>query len=180
MKMSFWVLALAFSSVSTTADTVALAKQVRPAVVLIKGITADRHEITASGFIVDSTGVVITNLHVITDLQSAAVRLANGDIYDEVKVRAFDARRDIAVLQISGFKLPSLQLGDSDDVQQGAPVYLLGNPLDMEGTFSAGVVSAVRTLEEGTRVIQTDASANPGNSGGPLVDATGRGCPELS
>ncbi len=161
-------------------DSAAVAKKVTPAVVLIKGVTSDGHEVTGSGFVVDASGEVVTNLHVVQDLKTVALKLPTGDIFDNVRVRAFDSRRDLAVLQIPGFKLPVLALGDSDDVQQGANVYLVGSPYQMEGSFSAGVVSAVRSLEEGFKVIQTDASANPGNSGGPLVDESGRAIGVLS
>jgi len=71
--------------------------------------------------------------------------------------------------------LPTVPLGDSDGLQVGDQVVLIGNPLGvLEGSVSAGVVSGVRTLEGGFRVIQTDAAANPGSSGGPLLDAGGR------
>lgn len=165
---------------AATADTTALAKRVTPAVVVIKGITVDGNHVVGSGFIVDSSGTVITNLHVIQELKSASIKLENGDIFDEIRVRAFDRRRDLAIIQVNGFKLPVVELGDSDTVQQGDAVALVGAPFDLESSFSSGVVSAIRSLDDGFRVIQTDASANPGNSGGPLVDANGRAIGVLS
>lgn len=150
-----------------------IAKKAIPAVVFIKGLTNDGKEVTGSGFIVDPAGVIVTNLHVVQGLKTAAVKLANGDVYDQVQVKAFDERKDLAVIQIQGFSLPILELGNSDEVQPGAPVTLVGNPLGLEGSVSTGVVSGIRN-EGGFRVIQTDAAANPGNSGGPLLDGQGK------
>jgi len=127
----------------------------------------------ASGFVVNSSGTIITNLHVIRGARKVTVKTPKGDVFDQVRVRTFDARRDIAIIQIDGFGLPSLPLGNSDSVRVGDPVVLIGNPLGLEGSVSSGVVSSVRALEAGTRVIQTDASANPGNSGGPLLNRRG-------
>ena len=151
-----------------------IAQKVSPAVVLIRGVSVEGTESSGSGFIVDSSGTIVTNLHVIASLRSGGVKLASGDLFDEFRVRAIDRRRDIGVIQIPGYGLPTVTLGDSDDVAQGDHVSLIGNPFELEGSFTTGVVSAVRALEEGFRVIQTDAAANPGNSGGPLLDEEGR------
>lgn len=150
-----------------------IAKRAGPAVVTIKA-TSPTGLASGSGFIVDASGTIVTNLHVIQGATTVAVRLASGDIYDQVRVRAFDARKDLAVIQIAAFGLPTVTFGDSDGVQPGQSVVLIGNPLGLEGSVTTGVVSGVRVLETaGFRVIQTDAAANPGNSGGPLLDATG-------
>lgn len=150
-----------------------IAKRAIPAVVFIKGVTVDGNEKTGSGFIVDPSGTIITNLHVIQGLKAVAVKLGSGDIYDKVQVKAFDERKDLAVIQIPGFGLPVLELGTAEDLQAGALVTLVGNPLGLEGSVSTGVVSGIRN-DGGFRVIQTDAAANPGNSGGPLLDGQGR------
>jgi hypothetical protein len=161
-----------------TAD---IARHVTPAVVLIK-TAGPSGEKAGSGFIVDQSGTIVTNLHVIEGAASIAVKLANGDIYDQVKIRAFDVRRDLAVMQIPGFGLPVVEVGNSDLVEPGQPVLLIGNPLGvLEGSVSAGIVSGVRSLEgNGLRIIQTDAAANPGSSGGPLLNATGKAVGVLS
>lgn len=151
---------------------VEIAERVAPAAVLIKAVTPDGTA-TGSGFIVDASGTIVTNLHVVRGATTVAVKTKAGDVYDQVKVRAFDERKDLAVLQVAGFGLPTVALGNSDSLKQGDPVVLYGNPLGLEGSLSTGVVSSVRALEAGYRVIQTDASANPGNSGGPLVAASG-------
>ncbi len=165
-------LAKPFMSSMSTAE---IARKAVPAVVLIKGTDSEGHEIGGSGFLIDRSGLVVTNLHVVSSLHRVALRLSTGDVYDHVLVRSFDERRDLALLKISGYDLPTLPLGNSDSVQIGDPVVLVGNPLQLEGSVTSGVISGIRTLEdEGYRVIQTDAAANPGNSGGPLIDNRGR------
>src|SRR5207247_6234421 len=131
-------------------------KEAIPAVVLIKGTDADGREISGSGFVIDPTGLVVTNLHVVSQLRHATVRFSTGDVYDRITVRSYDERRDLALLKIAGYGLPTLPLGNSDSVQVGDPVALVGNPLQLEGSVTSGVVSGIRTLEdEGYRVIQT-------------------------
>jgi serine protease Do len=154
-------------------DPADIARKTLPAVVSIRAQTA-AGEVSGSGFIVDASGTIVTNLHVIHGATTVAVKLANGDIYDQVTVRAFDERKDLAVIQIAPFGLATVPFGDSDAMQPGQRVVLIGNPLGvLEGSVSTGVVSAIRALE-GYKVIQTDATANRGNSGGPMLDETGR------
>jgi S1-C subfamily serine protease len=110
---------------------------------------------------------------VISGALNIGVKLPSGDVYDQIQVRAYDERKDLALIQIPGFNLPHASLGDSDLVKVGEKVVLIGNPLGvLEGSVTSGIVSGIRTVE-GVRVIQTDASANPGNSGGPLLNAKG-------
>jgi S1-C subfamily serine protease len=156
-----------------TQNPTTLAKNITPAIVYIKGITSDGQEIGGSGFIVDASGLIVTNLHIIKDLKAIAVRLLSGDIYDQVVVKAFDERKDLAVIKVPGFDLPVVTLGNSNLVQQGDSVLVIGNPLGLEASVSAGIVSGIRKLEEGLQVFQTDAAANPGNSGGPMLNMNG-------
>ncbi len=150
-----------------------------PGLVSIKGTTIDGETFGGSGFIVDPSGTIVTNLHVIENLDHGAVRLATGEIYDQFVVRAFDKRRDLAIIQIPGFDLPTIKLGNSNDVEVGDPVLLIGHPIGLENSISSGIVSALREFEDsnvvgpGIKTIQTDAAANPGNSGGPMVDEDG-------
>jgi S1-C subfamily serine protease len=154
-------------------DTIEITKRVKPGIVLIKGLTEDNKEISGSGFIVDGSGTIVTNLHIIQDLKSGGVRLINGDIYDKFVIRAIDERKDIAILQVAGFDLPILPLGNSNNLQTGEKVVIIGNPLGLEASVTTGIVSAIRQLSEGLQVIQTDAAANPGNSGGPMLNMKG-------
>jgi len=150
---------------------VEVAKRVAPSVVTVNAATSAGVN-SGSGFVVDASGTIVTNLHVVAGSTSVAIKLPTGDIYDQIRVRAFDTRKDLVVLQIPAFGLPTVGLGDSDKVQAGQPVALIGSPLGvLEGSVSTGVISGTRLIEDsGFRVIQTDAAANPGNSGGPLVD----------
>ena len=149
-----------------------IAKRTLPAVVSIR-VKTTTGEAGGSGFIVDPSGTIVTNLHVITGATSAAVKLSTGDVYDEVQILSFDERKDLAVIQIAAFGLPTVPLGDSDKVAPGQRVVVVGNPLGvLEGSVSTGVVSGIRTLD-GYKVLQTDATANHGNSGGPMLDESG-------
>jgi trypsin-like peptidase/uncharacterized protein DUF2846 len=151
-----------------------IVKRAVPGTVAISGETLRGERIAGSGFIIDSSGTIATNLHVVRDLVRATVTLANGQSFDRVMVRSYDERRDLAIIQISASGLSTLELGDSDAVEVGERVVLIGNPLGLlSGTVSSGIVSAVRPVE-GYRVFQTDAPASPGNSGGPMIDEHGR------
>lgn len=97
-----------------------------PAVVLIKAITPSG-DATGSGFLVDPSGTVVTNLHVIQGASAVAVKLSNGDVYDQVRVRAFDHRKDLVIVQLPAYGLPAIDLGDSDALQVGDPVILAGH-----------------------------------------------------
>ena len=150
-----------------------LAAEATPAVVLIDVNTAvDTRQ--GSGFVVDPSGRILTNYHVIRDAESARVKLSNGDIYEEVEVLAEDARRDIAIIQIAGFNLPYLELGNSDSVRIGAPVVLIGSPLGLENTVSTGIVSGRRQEPEGFQLLQISAPASRGSSGGAMLNSDGR------
>ena len=153
--------------------TAQIAKRVAPSVVVIQGKTASG-DVLGSGFIVSKDGKIVSNLHVVRDMKTATVLMANGEVFDSVSVLAIDERRDLAVLQIAGFNLPVLELGDSDIVSVGEPLVVVGSPRGLSGTVTAGILSSVRDSGDGFKVLQTDAAVNPGNSGGPLVNARGR------
>jgi serine protease Do len=133
-----------------------------------------------SGFVIHSSGYIITNEHVIDQATDVQVQLQSGEKL-EATVLATDNEHDLAVLKVNPKKpLPAIALGESDDLMIGEPVYAIGNPFGYAGTMTRGIVSAVnRTLEAGENksyknLIQTDASINPGNSGGPLINAYGQ------
>ncbi len=132
-----------------------------------------------SGFIINDSGEIVTNKHVIAGSSKLEVTLSDQKQYD-AEVLGIDSRDDLAILKINaGHKLPSLPLGDSDKIQVGQKVLAIGNPFGFGGTLTTGIVSAIgRNLEnEGGAalegLIQTDAAINPGNSGGPLLDSGG-------
>ncbi|MBS0416102.1 MAG: trypsin-like peptidase domain-containing protein [Proteobacteria bacterium] len=136
---------------------------------------------TGSGFIWDTAGHVVTNLHVIADAAEATIRLSDGKDYPATLVGVSEAH-DIAVLKIripTSAALP-IPIGTSHDLQVGQRVYAIGNPFGLDWTLTVGIVSALdRSLtgENGVlnqHLVQTDAAINPGNSGGPLLDSAGR------
>ena len=111
-------------------------------------------------------------MHVVESLKNGGVQLASGEKFDSFSVLAFDTRKDIAIIKIPGFDLPTMALGNSNNVQVGEPVLAVGSPLGLQGTVTTSVVSSLRDdpTGGGFKVLQTDASVNPGNSGGPLVN----------
>jgi serine protease Do len=129
-----------------------------------------------SGFIVDKSGYIITNFHVVEKADSINVTLANGDDY-KAKVIGKDEATDVAVIKIEAKKdLPTIPLGNSDSMNVGDWVLAIGSPFGLEQTVTAGIISAKGRSNAGTqfqRFLQTDAAINPGNSGGPLVNMAG-------
>lgn len=150
-----------------------LASQATAAVVRIDAETSSGSS-QGSGFLVDSSGRILTNYHVIQKARSISVKLASGDVYDNVQILGTDERRDIAVLQVAGFHLPALPLGNSDSVRVGATVVLIGSPLGLENTVSTGIVSGRRQEPQGYHLLQVSAPASPGSSGGPVLSGSGR------
>jgi S1-C subfamily serine protease len=133
-----------------------------------------------SGFLLDRSGHVLTNNHVVEGAEEIKVALTDGRVFRAAMVGA-DRFNDLAVLKIEGRDLPSLRLGASSKLAVGETVIAIGSPLWIEGgpTVTAGVVSALgRTMEQPGlpmlhNLIQTDAAINPGNSGGPLLNLRG-------
>lgn len=151
-----------------------VAEAVGRATVTIRCSHTDGTESSGSGFVVDPEGVVVTNYHVVHGCSRLEVRMGSGDIFDVARVHALDPKKDLALVRIPGFSLPTVLLGNSDEVRKGDSVLVLGTPLGMlEGSVSSGVISAIRNLES-LRVFQMDAAASHGNSGGPVVDDAGR------
>jgi serine protease Do len=129
-----------------------------------------------SGFIIDAAGIVITNNHVIEGANDITVILTDGTKL-KAEVVGKDSKIDVAVLRVKPEKpLKTVPFGDSDRMRVGDPVMAVGNPFGLGGTVTAGIVSARnRNIESGPydNYIQTDASINKGNSGGPLFDMQG-------
>ena len=133
---------------------------------------------TGSGFIIDPSGLIVTNAHVIESGGRIQVRLEDGRRFPATVVGR-DNRVDLALLKIDGApKLTVLPLGDSNRLRVGEYVLALGNPFGLEQTVSLGIVSRkgspLTVAAPGFDYIQTDAAINPGNSGGPLVNVSGQ------
>jgi S1-C subfamily serine protease len=136
---------------------------------------------TGSGIVLDEEGHILTNNHVAGDANNISVKFDDGSTVAATLVGT-DTANDLAVIIVdpADHDLSPATLGDSDDLRVGDPVLAIGNPFSLEGTLTAGIVSALdRAYSEGngTRpirgMIQTDAPINPGNSGGPLINCQG-------
>ena len=143
------------------------------------GMPRDRVQRSAgSGVIVDASGLVLTNHHVIEGMNEVRVTLADRREF-EAEIVLRDPRTDLAVLKLKGgTTFPVLELGDSDALQVGDVVLAVGNPFGVGQTVTQGIVSALARTQVGVTdyqfFIQTDAAINPGKSGGALVDMAGR------
>lgn len=134
---------------------------------------------SGTGFVISSDGYIVTNHHVVEDARSIKVILTNGNEVN-AQLRGTDPSTDIAVLKIHEYGLKSLQFANSKQLQPGQIAIAIGNPMGLQFTVTAGVVSALgRSLRASNGrliddIIQTDAALNPGNSGGPLLNSAGQ------
>ncbi|KKR06318.1 MAG: Peptidase S1 and S6 chymotrypsin/Hap [candidate division WS6 bacterium GW2011_GWF2_39_15] len=203
-KVSDWIEGLKEGKVTENLKTVVtseenvvidVVKKTQPSVVSIavsqmdfqpgQGIV-DTSSNIGTGFIVDNSGIIVTNQHVVSDsTEEYKVITSEGKEFkvDEILV---DNVNDIAILKIKGNKLSAIKLGNSDNLQVGQLVIAIGTPLgDYAGSVTTGVISGLNrsvstkadffgtTTKEYYDVIQTDAAINPGNSGGPLINSSG-------
>jgi putative serine protease PepD len=135
---------------------------------------------TGSGFVVSSDGKIITNEHVVDGATQVTVKLGTSTQSQPATVLAADASKDLALLKVNATNLHALSFGASSSLQIGDDVYAIGNPYGLDHTLTSGIVSALnRDIQapDGTPItgaVQTDAALNPGNSGGPLLDASGK------
>jgi S1-C subfamily serine protease len=134
---------------------------------------------SGTGFIISSDGYIVTNNHVVEDAKTIRVILSNGTEVN-AQLRGTDPSTDIAVLKIHEYGLKTLQFANSKQLKPGQIAIAIGNPMGLQFTVTAGVVSALgRSLRASNGrliddVIQTDAALNPGNSGGPLLNSAGQ------
>ena len=143
-----------------------------PATVLIR--TEDG---SGTGFIVRPDGTIVTAFHLVDGATRLAVKTESGEIFDNVTLLAKDERRDIAIIKVSGFELPAVPLGNSNEVQPGQHIFVIGNPLgaeELQATITDGIVSGVRDFGWGYKVIQISAPVSQGNSGGPVLEDDGK------
>ena len=173
------------SSIERPPGSVAdIAQRVLPSVVSISARSSSGGG-TGTGFVIDSTGFILTNNHVIADAAADGgdieVQLNDGTTLNATIIGR-DSSYDLAVLKVNRTGLTALAFGDSDQVAVGDSVIAIGSPLGLSGTVTLGIVSAKdRAVTAGEsqgdnsyiNAIQTDAAINPGNSGGPLVNSAG-------
>lgn len=149
-----------------------IAARTAPAVVSIRALSAGVEVASGSGFVIRADGVIVTNLHVVEEGTSLEVELATGETFTDVYVLGTDDRRDLAVLKLPTSRLTSLEPGDPRALAVGDAVYVMGNPMGLERTFSDGLVSAHRVLD-GVAYLQISAPISSGSSGGPVLNAAG-------
>lgn len=172
--------------------TVEVARKNRMSVVnihserMVPGVSSDPFHPTSSrvngmgtGIVIDPRGYIVTNQHVVEDVQVIRIRLADGSSHN-ARVLARDNEHDLAILKIDGGRhLTTIALGTASDLMVGEPVIAIGNAFGYEHTHTTGIVSSVKrdvALNKEMsykNLIQTDASINPGNSGGPLLNIHG-------
>lgn len=134
---------------------------------------------SGSGFIISSQGQILTNSHVVEGADSVTVTLKDGRKL-KGRVLGADPVTDVAVIQVDAQNLPTVNLGDSEQLQPGEWAIAIGNPLGLDNTVTVGIISAtgrsssqVGIPDKRVNFIQTDAAINPGNSGGPLLNQKG-------
>lgn len=134
---------------------------------------------TGSGFIYSKDGLILTNAHVVMGADTVTVVLRDGREL-KGKVLGADSLTDVAVVRVDGNNLPTVSLGDSDKLKPGEWAIAIGNPLGLDNTVTAGIISAtgrssaqIGVPDKRVGFIQTDAAINPGNSGGPLLNQRG-------
>ncbi|MEH2162176.1 MAG: HhoA/HhoB/HtrA family serine endopeptidase [Nostoc sp.] len=135
---------------------------------------------SGSGFIINSSGQIVTNSHVVDGADTVTVTLKDGRTFDG-KVLGEDPVTDVATIKINANNLPTLAVGNSDALQPGEAVIAIGNPLGLNNTVTSGIISAtgrsstdIGASDKRVDYIQTDAAINPGNSGGPLLNTRGQ------
>ena len=176
---------------ATGFDAARVYREASPGVVTIRSIFGGGEAGAAegSGFVLDDSGEIVTNAHVVTD-ESSGSRKPAKEVFVEfpdrnvvpAQILGFDPFADVALLKVDpdGFELHPLELGDDSELVVGQPVAAIGSPFGEQQSLSSGIVSATdRSVQSLTEfqidgAIQTDASINPGNSGGPLLDAGAR------
>ncbi|MEO8894034.1 MAG: HhoA/HhoB/HtrA family serine endopeptidase [Coleofasciculaceae cyanobacterium] len=133
-----------------------------------------------SGFIISNNGQILTNAHVVDGSNTVKVTLKDGRSF-QGKVMGVDPVTDVAVVKIDASNLPTVPMGNSDQLKPGEWAIAIGNPLGLDNTVTTGIISAtgrssssVGIPDKRVQFIQTDAAINPGNSGGPLLNASGQ------
>ncbi|MGD8321769.1 MAG: S1C family serine protease [Gemmatimonadota bacterium] len=173
MKRLCLLLVLVTSPLGAQVTPRDIAANARPAVVRVTALADGQELAQGSGFFVSTDGMLVTNHHVVEDADHLRVELASGERYDRVYLVSSDPRRDIVILRVPATHTPVLHIADDQALQVGDPVYVMGNPMGLDGTFSDGLLSARRTVD-GIVLLQISAPISPGSSGGPVFNAAGQ------
>lgn len=135
-------------------------------------VSIRRGAIMGTGFVVSSSGLIVTNYHVVEEAGKIEVETNEGEVFLASAIKQYP-EKDLALLRIPASHLPFLRLASSSETEVGEDVYALGSPRGLQGTVTKGIISAKRRLG-GIKLLQIDAPINPGNSGGPLLLNDGR------
>jgi len=147
-----------------------IGKRVSPAVVKLESYDGQGQLMgMGTGFLVNPSGLIVTNYHVIREAYQMKVTAVGGDVYGVDGVVVFDPDKDFAILKVTAFGLPVVELGNSNQVDILEEVIAIGHPLGLQYTSSTGVISQ-RREKNGFSMLQTTAPISPGNSGGHLVN----------
>lgn len=169
-----WVLVLLFeasSALGQTAQEIAT-KAFRSTVLLVMEDNSGQPLSLGSGFFVRED-IVATNLHVVEGATGGYAKIVGEkQKYDIAGYVAIDNKMDLVLLKIDKIKAPAITLEDSSKIEIGDEIFAVGNPKGLEGTFSKGIVSAIRKIEEDT-LLQITAPISPGSSGGPILNSEG-------
>ncbi len=151
----------------------ALTRQSRDSLVAITIEGRDgKQQGMGTGFVISTDGLIATNMHVIGEARPIQVQFPDGTKFDVQEVRASDRVLDLAVLKIDAKQLPALRLRKEKPLVQGEPIVVMGNPQGLKYSVVSGVVSGMRDFD-GRQMIQLAIPVEPGNSGGPVLDAAG-------
>jgi regulator of sirC expression with transglutaminase-like and TPR domain len=160
------------SSAPRTVEQLAEAARTSIVVVTTTGRDGKKGSV-GTGFVVSTDGLIATNLHVIDEGRPIAIELADGKRLEVTAVHASDRALDLAILRVAADDLKPLELGDSEKLKDGQAIVALGNPLGFKHSVVSGVLSAKREFE-GKPMLQVAIPVEPGNSGGPVLDMSGR------
>lgn len=170
---TFALVGVFFSSVYTQISPANIAKRSTESTVQIRALDESGRVIqSGTGFVISTSGLIVTNFHVVRGSTSLQTELSSGEIFDNIFYVTSDPRRDIVILRIFAEGLKPLVLGSDAEAEIGERVYVMGNPLGQTNTFSDGIVSAKRTIE-GVSLLQITAPISPGSSGGPVMNSRG-------
>ena len=141
--------------------------------IVVIGAMDKKQSRMGSGFIVDESGLIVTNAHLTVGAKKIVVKLHKSAIYHQARLVTIDRGKDIAILKIDVPNLKPVKLGNSNKVQIGERVVSIGNPLGLESTISDGLISSWRTVKGGLKVLQISVPLSQGSSGGPLFNLQG-------
>lgn len=150
-----------------------IAREQSKAVVILEALDERGNVLgQGSGFIVTPNGAVVSNLHVVQGAASLRVKLPGGDAYKTADLVDVDDAKDIVIIKVKGFKLPTVALGDSDKAEVGEAIVAISSPEGLVNSISTGVISGVRRFDT-HRVFQITAPISNGSSGGALFNSSG-------